>query len=158
VNTSDISLGVLLRELKCFSIESLEERMLIQKKIYLLINNQSAKMPYNYNWYLHGPYCPSLTRDCYRIIPNGAQQFDQYNLTDAYQTKVKNVNLFEENKPDNVSVVKWYELLASVLYINLEFSFFGIKEHTEIIEKVKELKPLRFSDKLIQDAINLLIS
>lgn len=158
MDSSQISLGVLLRELNCFSLDSIDDRILIQKKIYLLMKNQNVSLPYSYNWYLHGPYCPLLTSHCYEIIPILKEEIKPFSLNDYYKPMIDKINNYECNKPTGLTSAKWYELLASILYLNLEFGFFGIKEKSDLKQKLNELKPGQFDDKDIDAAIFLILN
>ena len=45
-------------------LDTFLKRLRLQKKIYLL-QLTGLDSGYRYNWYLRGPYCPSLTEDAF---------------------------------------------------------------------------------------------
>lgn len=78
-----------------FSLNSFNERLKLQKTIFLLqessnkIRNNSI-LNYSFNWYLRGPYSPNLTEDEYEIEkliqdnPKIIQYFDN-----KYKSEIK---------------------------------------------------------------------
>ena len=63
----DIAKGLILKNLNIKSKNSLDNRVIIQKKIYLL-QEQEVDLGYEYNWYLKGPYSPTLTSYVYEKL------------------------------------------------------------------------------------------
>lgn len=49
-----------------FGVRTFEERLILQKSIYLA-QAAGVELGYYYRWYLRGPYCPSLTDDGFEI-------------------------------------------------------------------------------------------
>ncbi|MFZ2196989.1 MAG: hypothetical protein WAV13_04585, partial [Thermodesulfovibrionales bacterium] len=47
-------------------IDNFDNRLILQKRFYLL-QKFGVDLGYRYNWYAHGPYCPTLTEDAYRL-------------------------------------------------------------------------------------------
>src|SRR5579885_637652 len=48
---------------------SFDERLKLQKTIYLLQSAFRVNLGYTYNWYLRGPYSPGLAADAYKVPP-----------------------------------------------------------------------------------------
>jgi len=48
---------------------SFDNRLKYQKLIYL-VQNSGLSLGYGYNWYVRGPYSPSLTQDLFEINRN----------------------------------------------------------------------------------------
>src|SRR5438093_6033861 len=46
---------------------SFSERLILQKTVYLLKEGFGIPLPYEFNWYVHGPYSPRLARDAYEL-------------------------------------------------------------------------------------------
>lgn len=117
MNNIDIANGVVFQNLK-LSKDTFNERLISQKKIYLL-QSLGTDLGYTYNWYVRGPYSPSLTTYLYNnldvLISN---DFDNYKISNITQKNIKAVNDLDEEKRDDFTSVTWYELLASLLYIH----------------------------------------
>jgi uncharacterized protein YwgA len=62
-----IKLALALKHFGCKSIDNLEDRRLIQNKIYLA-QKLGAKYGYPYRWYLRGVYSKDLTEDINEVL------------------------------------------------------------------------------------------
>lgn len=58
-----------------FRISTFEDRLILQKAVYLM-QAAGVHLGHYYQWYLHGPYSPSLTRDVYAVSADLAQGLD----------------------------------------------------------------------------------
>lgn len=97
--------------------DSFDNRIISQKKIFLL-QEMGIDIGYSYNWYIRGPYSPDLTTYIYDNLDMlKDHDFSAYKLSDTAKAAIDAINGLEEAKPQTLSVVSWYELLASVLYI-----------------------------------------
>ncbi len=97
--------------------DSFDNRIISQKKIFLL-QEMGIEIGYSYNWYIRGPYSPDLTTYIYDNLDMlKDHDFSAYKLSDTAKAAIDAINGLEEAKPQTLSVVSWYELLASVLYI-----------------------------------------
>jgi len=61
-------LGAVLRRIGNLDMRSFEGRLVLQKTIYLL-QSHGLYLGYKFSWYVHGPYCPELTRDAFKLLP-----------------------------------------------------------------------------------------
>lgn len=117
------------------SISSIDERMEIQKAIYL-VQKSGVNLGYNYSWYLKGPYSPKLTQDYYEIsladnaLGNGG-------LKRTVKDNIKKVRYFIDQKPHGISKAHWLELLASIDYLRSKSRV----STEEVNDKIAELKP-----------------
>lgn len=143
MNKSYIATAIAIRDLKCYSLNTINDRILLQKKIYLA---QEAGVPlgYGYSWYIHGPYSPDLTAVAYQIIPEGDTSIEEMHFKEPYASMLEKVNrlesvIGEENL--ELSIVQWYELVASIAYWYKR----GIVEKEKSISKIRETKP-QFSE------------
>ncbi len=149
MNNSQIATAIALRDLKCWSLDTINDRILLQKKIFLA---QDIGLPlgYSYNWYIHGPYSTDLTSIAYQIIPEGYDYIEGKNFKPPYAAMISKVNALEDEikKYDlQISVVKWYELIASIAYWYKR----GYNTKEKIVDKIKETKP-QFSEEQISIA------
>ena len=94
MNKSQIATAVALRDLKCYSLDNIDERILLQKKIFLA---QDIGLPlgYGYNWYIHGPYSTDLTAVAYQVIPEGYSSLENKCFKEKYSEMIRKVNELE---------------------------------------------------------------
>lgn len=149
MNNSQIATAIALRDLKCWSLESINDRILLQKKIFLA---QDIGLPlgYGYSWYIHGPYSTDLTTVAYQVIPQGCDSIENSNFKPLYSNMISKVNALEDEIKKNsiqISVVQWYELIASIAYWNKH----GYDSEEKIVAKIKESKP-QFSEEQVHVA------
>lgn len=151
MNNSHIATAVAIRDLNCFSIETIDDRIMLQKKVYLA---QDIGLPlgYGYSWYIHGPYSTDLTAVAYQIIPEGDEAIEKHFLKEPYASMVGKVNGLENEIKKNglrIGVVQWYELLASIAYWNKR----GYDTEGKMINQIKETKP-QFSEEQVRAGYN----
>jgi len=144
MNNIDIANGIIFQRLH-LSIESFADRLICQKKIYLL-QVLGSDLGYKYNWYIHGPYSPTLTNYMYNNI-NVLLTLDleKYELSTQTLENINAVNRLQDNIREDFNVCSWYELLASIVYINENRYSWGIDAQVDldggITNKVIEQKP-----------------
>lgn len=130
----DIANGLIFQALDV-SKDTFEDRLIGQKKIFLL-QEMGVNIGYDYNWYVRGPYSPSLTNYIYHNLDMLKEQdFSKYTLQNNVQEKIDNINSLDKKKPESLSVPSWYELLASVLYICKKW------EERDAFDCLKKYKP-----------------
>jgi len=99
------------------NLKDFYNRLKIQKAVYILQYMNGIKKPYISNWYIYGPYSPSLTYDVFRA----------YNFNEKKQINV-DVNKFKYlkdiiaklTKDVNIKTARNLELLSSILYMSKE--------------------------------------
>lgn len=134
-----IATAIAFRDLHCNSINTADERAILQRKVFLA---QELGLPlgYGYGWYIHTPYSSDLSTIAYQVIPEGFKHIEGVAFKKKYSDIVKRVNDLEAyvtSKNINLKTVQWYELIACITYwIKL-----GIKKKEDIIEKIKTIKP-----------------
>ncbi len=149
MNNSQIATAVTLRDLKCYSIDTISDRILLQKKVYLV---QDIGMPlgYGYSWYIHGPYSTDLTAVAYQIVPEGCEAIEGKRLKEPFSRMVESVNALEteiDSRDLKIGTVSWYELIASIAYWYKRCS--NDKQRT--FEKIRITKP-QFSEEQVSAA------
>jgi len=121
-----IGIYLILKELRGkFSIGTLEERIFVQKAIYLLqiLGGEETDLKFRYGWYHYGPYCTSLSDLVFELAKNIEKDKDleakikKLKLNDAYKGSVEKLKSLIEQKPSNLNDTKWVELLCSVHFI-----------------------------------------
>ena len=158
MDSSYIATAVALRDLKCYCIDTIADRILLQKKIYLA---QKIGLPlgYGYSWYIHGPYSTDLTTVVYQIVPEGTESIENRKFKERYIKIIDKINALEDEihkRELQTDVISWYELIASIAYwITPDFS-----QKDEILKKMQSAKP-QFSKGLVEagyDVYNKLVS
>ena len=75
------------------------------KKIYLL-QSLGTDLGYTYNWYVHGPFSPSLANyinDNLEVL--ASIDFSGYNLSMSAQNNIDKVNALLNNKREDLETV-----------------------------------------------------
>ena len=151
MNNSQIATAIVLRDLHCYSLETISDRILLQKKVFLA---QDIGLPlgYGYSWYIHGPYSTDLTAVAYQVIPEGFEAVERNSLKAPYSRMIERVNSLETEIKMcgiKIGVVQWYELLASIAYWYRR----GYTDENRIIARIKETKP-QFSEEQTKAAFS----
>lgn len=141
MNNIDIANGIIFQKMGV-SKESFDDRLICQKKIYLL-QSLGTDLGYSYTWYLRGPYSPALASYVYtnaQLLTD--TNFDNYEISSKATENINRVNCLESKKTEKFTLVSWYELLASLLYIEKNRDSWKIEEGEEaLFEKLIEQKP-----------------
>jgi len=131
-------------------ISEFASRKILQKKIYLL-QLTGIDLGYRYNWYLKGPYCPSLAGDAFSLKEEVGydKEYEKYELNSETKQKVSILEKIE-NLPDSPQATEdeWLELVASLHYLK-HIAYWGGKNNPgfeEVFQKLIESKP-HFSGK-----------
>jgi len=100
-----------------FKIDTFEDRLILQKAVYLA-QDAGVHLGYYYQWYLHGPYSPSLTRDEYAVAEALARDMDDsesWKLDAPSQKRLQELrSLIPEDRSQRARKL---ELLASVHFL-----------------------------------------
>lgn len=152
MNKDHILLKLVLEKLgfEDVKIDNFNHRKVLQKKIYLL-QLTGIDLGYRYNWYLYGPYCPTLASDTFSLRDEIKydDEYKDYELNSQTKSKLDLLDTIV-NLPDNLetSEPEWLELLASLHYLK-HIAYWPRKnnpEFKEVFEKLAESKP-HFADK-----------
>lgn len=136
--------------------ESFEDRLILQKTVYLA-QAKGIHLGYYYKWYLHGPYCSSLTKDLYAIDSEGKyadEECGRWNLDEESSNRLgKLADLFSEIGPED-DLADNLELLASVHFL-VERKQVS-KRNVEQIKIILERYEKDFTDDQIEEALGVL--
>ncbi len=137
-----------------------DQRILMQKIVYLLSENGIECGEYNFIWYKRGPFSNNLHLSIYEISKKNYEkksiEFDSNTL--AIIEKIKSLYI---NKPsiegDDYSVASWYEAFASIHYLkNYYFPTKNKQEIISILERLKDHLNKRFLNNYAYDSISSL--
>ena len=155
MNNIDIANGIVFQKM-AISKDSFDDRLICQKKIYLL-QSLGTDLGYTYNWYVHGPYSPSLTNYVYNNLEVlSSNDFSGYNLSTSAEKNIKVVNSLLEDRRSDFEIASWYEVLASLLYIfNNRESWKIDSEEKTLYHTLTEQKP-KYNEEQCEYAFNTL--
>lgn len=136
-----LALGLTLDYLGNFSLNSFNDRIIVQKKIYCA-QMLGIDFGFSYNWYLRGPYSPELTSLAFETVNSGLSSLDGYELSDDVIEKLNIVKDIAEARENwGLSEVDWLELVCSVHYLIHEASWIKDKSKENIAKNLFEYKP-----------------
>lgn len=120
-------------------IESMEDRIKIQKAIYL-IQEAGVQLGYHYSWYIRGPYCTSLADDYYKISEdvngNDGSESDRKLAGWASDALDAKKGVFDAHQEAGLEPAYWLELIASLHFL-LHRSGYDEERAAEEIDKRK---------------------
>ena len=120
-----------------FRYSDFNQRMEMQKAIYLLQNMGVPVGEYGFRWYLHGPYSQSLQDDMY--YENGIK-YKKIILSKEYAESVKKLReLVGSEKKGRYSVANWVECLASIHYLKHNVLSFSASDK-DVVEELEKRK------------------
>lgn len=115
MNRRQIALKLVLDELGMDpSMESFDERLILQKTIYL-VQNMGIPLGYHFSWYIRGPYSRDLTADAFANL--GAGIPEGWLLSDIQRSKLAEAKAILESVTAGKSQPRELEKLASVLFV-----------------------------------------
>jgi hypothetical protein len=110
-------------------------RKKVQKLVYLL-KQFGADLPFGYNWYLHGPYSPKLTRN---LLESEAVQNREPPKLPSYE--LERVNELRNFLAEDFYSVDSLELYASLIYLIKHAQEAKLSSKMSIIRFLLEKKP-----------------
>ncbi|MHC4205034.1 MAG: hypothetical protein ACYSTT_10320 [Planctomycetota bacterium] len=135
-----------------FNIDFFTDRLIMQKTVYLA-QAAGVNLGYFYQWYLHGPYSPSLTRDEYAIaadIASGLDDSERWKLDESSLQRLEGVRaIFSES--DRGKLARKLELLASVHFL-IDRKQVSKVDINRIVETLRQFKK-DFSEQDVKKAL-----
>ncbi len=92
-----------------FKLDTLSNRIIFQKTIYLL-QELGLDVGYKFNWYIYGPYSSQLASDGFEL--EGKQETKDFS---PIRVKKSITSKFDKLIDKNSST--WYEFLSSILFL-----------------------------------------
>ena len=136
-------------------VDDFEDRLILQKTVYLA-QAKGVHLGYYYKWYLHGPYCSSLTKDLYAIDSErdyADEECERWKLDEGSSTQLDQLApLFSES--DTKTLARELELLASVHFLveRKQVSKRNVRQIRTILEQYDK----KFSANQIEEALGVL--
>lgn len=136
-----------------FDYSNFDQRMEMQKAIYLLQDMGVPVGNYGFRWYLHGPYSQSLQDDMYY---ENKKDYGDIILSKEYVKKIKKLgSLIKSDKKGNYSASQWAECLASLHYLRENVMSFSVSDKN-LIDELQERKPHLNNREVNKEACGLL--
>lgn len=129
--------------------DSFSNRKRLQKITYLL-EKSGVDFGFEFSWYLHGPYSPSLTRVLYK-----EEQEKERNMSISKDEK-KQILTIKQLLGNDLKSSDTLELIASLHYL-ISLGRLQKKSDEEIYELFRELKPF-FSERDTKEYFKLVNS
>lgn len=152
-----ILLSILLDEFGGLKLDGFDDRLTLQKRIYLL-QLFGVDLRYQYNWYVRGPYCPSLTEEAFELDRRKDETeklSSAYELTQEAKKRLQEYRKFEKEMP-STDLPRFLELAASIHYLkHIGFLPGGVTKDN-IKKKLLERGKGYFSDEQVNSAWGLL--
>ncbi len=101
--------GLLKRTYNTFSMATFDNRLKLQKYIYLL-QAYGLNLGYVHGLYLRGPYCTELTKDAFQIEDYPKSEKVEFRDKDAEAKFVKFLKFIKPHKDD----IEWLEIAGSL--------------------------------------------
>jgi uncharacterized protein YwgA len=120
-----------------------DSRLKLQKLIYIL-RSANVDFPYNFTWYIYGPYSSELTRDGYAFARSANNMMDDYNPSLEERRAIDQVGRASVilKDPDRA------ELVASFLYLTDRY------ESQDLAEEQLMIRKPRFSEDHIRQVMS----
>jgi uncharacterized protein YwgA len=132
--TRQALLAGVLRRVGRFSINKFQDRLRVQKSVYLL-QAFGIYLGYNFNWYLYGPYSPALARDAFEVLPITDRFEPQPFFEAATEERFASFLKFLGDRKDDP---QWMELVGSLHMLN---RLYGEKGRETIFKKMAKKQP-----------------
>lgn len=109
---------LVMKELGGFSLNSFDDRLFLQKAIYLL-QILGVDLRFRFSWYLRGPYSNALTQCAFEIDGSDTlkSNFDKLKLRPEVLQVLEYHKRWLQDKPATLSKPRWLELLSSIHYL-----------------------------------------
>ena len=109
---------LIMRELGGFTINSLEDRVLMQKAVYLF-QLFDLDLRFRFSWYLRGPYSRELAY-CAREFDDKKTPGDvtkKLKLNERAKRAATQLKGWLETRPQELEKSRWLELISSIHYL-----------------------------------------
>lgn len=139
MDSTNYATAIALRELQCTALQSHDDRMLLQYKVYLA-QDFGLPLGYGFGWYIHGPYSHILSGMACCILQNGFCAVRGLRFAPKYQGIVSCVNNLESEakfRAIRLKPAEWYGLIAAVAYWVQQ----GITTKKDMVDTLHRHKP-----------------
>lgn len=123
---------------KDFDYGSFDQRLEMQKGIYLLQDMGVPVGSYGFRWYQHGPYSQSLQDDMYY---EKGQNYENVQFSKEHAGRIEQLhNVIKDSRRGTYIVSYWVECLASLHYLRENVLSFSSSTE-EVVGELEKRKP-----------------
>ena len=133
-------------------MDTFSERKRVQKLVYLLDKVFGLDFGFRYNWYLHGPYSPTVTETIFDVVERG--QIVETSPDVLSVADYRNIERMKSFLGKDIDSNDRLELLVSLHFLMQRAKAKGVSQK-DVIAFLKVKKPY-FTDKEILEAIDRL--
>lgn len=133
---------------KSFVYESLDDRIKLQKAVYVLENMGVHVGDYSFSWNKYGPYSLALDSDAQNCSDIEEQEVVFSSFAEEKFGKIRNYI----EKKNTYSCVNWMECIASLLYLKNIFRF----TESDLVHELMERKPYLSDESENKKALSIL--
>lgn len=126
---SETLANLLKRLYKDFDVSRFEDRLKVQKFVYIL-QNRGIKLGYKFNFYLYGPYSTDLVRTAFGIQDYGSKGSAKFANPDVEKNFKGIITKISGHKDD----IRWLEGAASILLLK-EMGFSRDRIYRQLAKK-----------------------
>lgn len=121
-----------------FDYSDFDQRMQMQKAVYLLMDMGVPVGDYGFRWYKHGPYSQDLHDDMYH---ENIRSGHPLTLHREYTEKIRKLReVISDPEAECYSTAQWLECLASMRYLKENMMDFNVTD-AEVIAELERRKP-----------------
>ncbi len=121
-----------------FSYGNFDQRLEMQKAVYLLQDMGVPVGDYGFRWYQHGPYSQNLQDDMYY---ESKHQCENICLSKEHADSIEKLRqLINSNEKGDYTTSQWVECLASLQYLRENLLSFNATQE-DIISALEKRKP-----------------
>lgn len=133
-----------------FSYRTFEDRLMMQKMVYLLQEEGVNIGHYGFEWYKHGPYSQALLDDMY--VEDKAESITLNYTVDA-EERIKKLKVMfdDEEAKQGYGLKNWTECLASIHFLRKKELGSNVSEEY-VLQVLKSRKPHLDNDSLNKKA------
>jgi hypothetical protein len=146
-----VVLSRILDEVDGESFTTLEGRITLQKRIYL-VQALGLDLGYRFAWNQYGPYSAELAQDGTSLSANRDEVRERaavLRLRPQVQGLLSKVRNLQDQRPDHLTEAAWLELLTSIHFLAIESGGTGDIQRSgvqEFLSHVTALKPYFSND------------
>lgn len=137
-----------------FDDQAFQDRLKMQKAIYLLHALGVSVGDYNFSWYKHGPYSQKLLDDMYQSKNTSSEKLYYSEYASNVIEKLKTI--INEGNTNDYGMKFWVECLASIHFLKYNVMS-SASDQKDVLKRLLELKPHLLNMKLNERAYGLII-
>lgn len=123
-----------------FNATSFDDRLEMQKIVYLLQNLGISIGNYSFMWYKHGPYSQTLQNDILNINNTPDKNIIFSDDAKIAFTDLKNAIFLNDESVSNYSLKDWLECLGSVCYLKDNLIPLNTSDD-DLLKELEHVKP-----------------